>query len=56
MFAVLLRLPLSLRSGFLPLLLGVLVRFVLENASVVDAANVFLAHDAVLGPEEGVSA
>jgi hypothetical protein len=49
---LLLRLLLSLRSSFLPLLVGVLVRFVPEDVSVVDAANVFLAHDAVLGPEE----
>lgn len=48
---LLLRLLLS-RSSFLSLLLGVHVRFVPEDASIVDAANVFLAHDAVLGPEE----
>lgn len=53
---LLLRLLLPLRSSFLPLLLGVLVRFMLEDASVVNAANVFLAHDAVLGPEDEVSA
>lgn len=47
---------LSLCSGFLPLLLGVLVRFVPEDVPVVDAANVFLAHDAVLVQEEEVSA
>ena len=53
---LLLRLLLELRPSFLPLLVGVLVRFVPEDASVVDAANVFLAHDAVLRPEEEVSA
>ena len=37
------------------LLLGVLISFELEDAAVVDSANIVLAHDTIFRPEQEIS-
>jgi hypothetical protein len=41
-------------TAMMSLLLGVLIGFELEDAAVVDSADIILAHDAIVRPEQEI--